>query len=432
MLERKIEKDLLEWKNDKNKKSLIIEGARQVGKTFIVREFAKKNYKYFIELNFYADDSLKEIFNGPLDGKEIEAQIRLRVHEAKDMIPGETLIFLDEIQFCPRAMTALKFLTIDGRYDYIASGSLLGLKTKEVDSYPVGYVKHLEMYSLDFEEFLWANGVPKISIEELRKNFETKTPVHPSAHQVMLKHFKDYIVVGGMPEVVSSFINDKNYNKVLELQRDILRKYEDDIQKYADISEKTKIRACFNAISKNLAQDYKKFRYSIVEKGATARKYAGSLEWLYDADIIDFCYNLRIPELPLEGNAIENTFKVYMKDIGLLMAKLEDGSQVDIIDGNLGIYKGAIYENVIADILGKKGKKLYYFKPNDSLEIDFVIRYNKKVTPIEVKSADNTKSKSLKSLLENWNIDYGIRLSTKNIGTTNQICSFPIYMAMFL
>lgn len=432
MLERKIEKNLLEWKNEKNKKCLIIEGARQIGKTFIVREFGKNNYKYFIEINFYETPAYKEIFNGSLNGKEIESQIRLRVPEAKDMVPGETLIFLDEIQFCPNAMTALKFLTVDGRYDYISSGSLLGLKTKDVSSYPVGYVKHLKMYSLDFEEFLWSRNVAQESIEEIRQNFINKTSVHPSAHQVMMDHFKDYIIVGGMPEVVYAFSQEKNYNKVLEIQRDILRKYEDDIQKYADTSEKNKIRSCFRSISKNLAQDYKKFRYSNVEKGGSARKYAGSLEWLYDADIIDFCYNLRVPELPLEGNVIDDCFKVYMKDIGLLMAMLEDGSQIDIIDGNLGIYKGAIYENVIADIFSKKGKKLYYFEHNSSLELDFIIRYDRKATPIEVKSADNTKSKSMTSLINNWGVEYGIKLSSKNVCKSDKVDSFPLYMAMFL
>lgn len=432
MLERKIEKNLLEWKNEKNKKCLIIEDARQIGKTFIVREFGKNNYKYFIEINFYETPAYKEIFNGSLNGKEIESQIRLRVPEAKDMVPGETLIFLDEIQFCPNAMTALKFLTVDGRYDYISSGSLLGLKTKDVSSYPVGYVKHLKMYSLDFEEFLWSRNVAQESIEEIRQNFINKTSVHPSAHQVMMDHFKDYIIVGGMPEVVYAFSQEKNYNKVLEIQRDILRKYEDDIQKYADTSEKNKIRSCFRSISKNLAQDYKKFRYSNVEKGGSARKYAGSLEWLYDADIIDFCYNLRVPELPLEGNVIDDCFKVYMKDIGLLMAMLEDGSQIDIIDGNLGIYKGAIYENVIADIFSKKGKKLYYFEHNSSLELDFIIRYDRKATPIEVKSADNTKSKSMTSLINNWGVEYGIKLSSKNVGKSDKVDSFPLYMAMFL
>lgn len=432
MLERKILKNLLEWKNEKKKKCLIVKGARQVGKTFIIEKFGEANYKYFVEINFFENPEYKEIFNGSLNGKEIESQIRLRVPKAGNMKPGETLIFLDEIQFCPNAITALKFLSIDGRYDYIASGSLLGLNYKDVTSYPVGYVKHLEMYSLDFEEFLWANGVAKESINELKENFEDKTKVHPSAHSVMMKYFKDYIIVGGMPEVVDEFVKEKNYNKVIELQRDILIKYEDDIQKYANTTEKPKIRACFRSIPKHLAQDYKKFRYSYVEKGGTAKKYAGSLEWLYDAGIIEYCYNLRIPELPLEGNSKSDIFKVYMKDIGLLMAMLEDGSQIDILDGNLGIYKGAIYENVIADIFSKKGKKLYYFEYNSTLEMDFIIRYNREATAVEVKSADNTKSKSMNSIIENWNIKHGIKLSSKNIGGTEQVDSFPLYMAMFL
>ena len=432
MLERKVMADLLSWKKEKEKKCLIVEGARQIGKSFIIREFGKKNYKYYVEINFFENEDYKEIFSGSLNGKDIESQIRLRVPDAKDMVPGETLIFLDEIQFCPNAMTALKFLTIDGRYDYIASGSLLGLKNKEVKSYPVGYVTHLKMHSLDFEEFLWAMNVPKSSIEELKNNFLTKTTVHPSTHNVMLNHFKNYIVVGGMPEVVDSFVHEKNYNKVLELQKDIIRKYEDDIQLYANNSEKPKIRACFRAIPKNLAQDYKKYRYSMVEPNGTFRKFAGSLEWLYDADIISYCYNLSIPELPLEGNAKNDVFKVYMQDTGLLMGMLEEGSQKDILDGNLGIYKGAIYENIIADIFTKNNKKLYYFEHNSTLEIDFIIRYNNEVTGVEVKSGDNTKSKSLQSLINNWNVNKGIRLSTKNIGSTDNIDCYPIYMAMFL
>ena len=432
MLERKILHDLIEWKNEKKKKCLIVKGARQVGKTFIIEKFGEANYKFFIEINFFENPEYKEIFNGSLNGKDIESQIRLRVPKANNMKPGETLIFLDEIQFCPNAITALKFLTIDGRYDYIASGSLLGLNYKEVTSYPVGYVKHLEMHSLDFEEFLWAKGVAKQSIKELKENFENKIKVHPSAHNVMMQHFKDYIIVGGMPEIVDEFVKEKNYNKVIELQRDILIKYEDDIQKYADTTEKQKIRACFRSIPKHLAQDYKKFRYSYVERGGTAKKYAGSLEWLYDAGIIEYCHNLKIPELPLEGNSKSDIFKVYMKDIGLLMAMLEDGSQIDILDGNLGIYKGAIYENVIADIFSKKGKKLYYFEYNSTLEMDFIIRYNREATAVEVKSADNTKSKSMNSIIENWNVKHGIKLSSKNIGGTEHVDSYPLYMAMFL
>ena len=432
MLKRKIMDDLIAWKNEKNKKSLIINGARQVGKTYIIRKFGATNYKHFVEINFVEHEEYKEIFNGSLNGKDIESQIRLRVPAARDMVAGETLIFLDEIQECPNAITALKFLTIDARFDYIASGSLLGFVHKDVKSYPVGYVKNIKMHSMDFEEFLWANGVLEENISDIKDCFINKKSVHPSAHSVMLQHFKNYIVVGGMPEVVETFIETKDYNKVLNIQKDIIEQYKEDIQKYAPTTEKPKIKACFESIPKHLAQDYKKFRYSYVEPNGKARKFAGSLEWLHDAEIIEYCNNLRIPELPLEGNSEEETFKVYMKDIGLLTAMLEEGSQIDILDGNLGIYKGAIYENVIADIFSKKDKKLYYFYYNSTLEIDFIIRYNGKVCGIEVKSGDNTKSKSLNSLIENWGIKQGIKLSTKNIGVGEQTYNIPLYMAIFL
>lgn len=432
MLERKIMQKLTEWKQSKNKKCLIIEGARQVGKTYIIREFGKRNYEKVVEINFFEHPEYLEIFNSSLNGIDIESQIRLRVLGAGDMNPENTLIFLDEIQECPNAITALKFLTIDGRYDIIVSGSLLGIHYKEVSSYPVGYVEHLEMNSLDFEEFLWAIGISKDSINDLKKYFDDLKEIPLSMHNAMLDYFKKYIVVGGMPEVVNAFIKDKNYNNVLKLQRDIIKKYEDDIQKYASFNDKSKIRACFRSIPKNLAQDYKKFRYSLVEKNASSRKYASSLEWLYDAGIINFCYNLRIPELPLDGNSDSDTFKIYMKDTGLLVSMLEDGSQIDILDGNLGIYKGAIYENIIADIFAKLGKKLYYFEKNSTLEIDFFIRYEGEATAVEVKSADNTKSKSLTSVYDNYNVKKGIKLSTKNIGKNDKTLSIPLYMAMFL
>ena len=434
MLKRKIMDELLNWKNKEKRKCLIIEGARQVGKTYIIEEFGKENYDNFIELNFFSNPEYISIFDGALDGKTIETQIKLRVENAKDIEAGKTLIFLDEIQKCPNAITALKFLTIDGRYDYIASGSLLGLNYKEVASYPVGYVEHLTMYSLDFEEFLWAKGVTSELIDYVKSFYEEKKEVPLATHEVMLEHFKNYIVIGGMPEAVNEFITSNNYKYVLDIQKDILKKYRDDIQLYAETTEKPKIKACFDSIPKHLAQDYKKFRYSLVENNGTSRKYGGSLQWLYDADIINFCYNLKNLELPLEGNASSDIFKVYMKDIGLLIAMLEDkDAQIEIIDGNLGIYKGAIYENVIADILGKKGMKLYYFEYNSTLEIDFILKYNHKLTALEVKSGDNTKSKSLNSVMDNWGVEQSIRLSTKNIGYNDKgILSLPLYMVMFL
>jgi predicted AAA+ superfamily ATPase len=431
MLKRKISSDLTLWKNRENKLCLLVKGARQVGKTFIINEFARLNYKYYTSINFDENPAYKAIFDGDLDVETLIKQISLRVPNAK-LVPHETLIFLDEIQNCPRARTALKFLAIDQRFDVIASGSMLGIHYKDVPSYPVGYVDTLDMYSLDFEEFLWANGVSTKSIDDIEQYFIRKETVPPAMHERMMELFKEYIVVGGMPGVVNEFVTTHNFASVFRIQKDILSDYTDDIAKYAEGTEKAKARACFLSIPKHLSKDYKKFQYSLVESKGTARKFGGSLMWLYDAGIINFCYNLSSPELPLEGNAKSDVFKVYMRDTGLLMAMLEEGSQEDIIDGNLGIYKGAIYENIIADIFGKSGKKLYYFERDSKIEIDFMIRLNKQATAIEVKSADNTKAKSMASIIENFGVKHGIKLSAKNVGGTEIIDSFPLYMAMFL
>jgi len=431
MLKRKIMQELINWKNNKDKMCLLVKGARQVGKTFIIDKFAKENYKNYIYINFIESPGYAAIFDGDLDIETLIKQISLRVPYVQ-LIPNETLIFLDEIQSCPKARAALKFFAIDGRFDVIASGSLLGINYKNVPSYPVGYVEYLEMYSLDFEEFLWANGVSEQSILDINEYFNKKEKVPFAMHERMIELFKEYIVVGGMPKVVSEFVSTHNFANVLKLQKAIITDYLDDIAKYAEGTEKAKARACFLSIPKHLSKDYKKFRYSYVEPRGDAKKFAGSLMWLYDAGIINFCYNLASPELPLEGNARSDIFKVYMRDTGLLMAMLEEGSQEDIIDGNLGIYKGAIYENIIADIFGKLGKKLYYFEHNSKLEIDFFIRYNKVATAIEVKAADNTKSKSMNSIIDNWNVSYGIKFSTKNVGGTDKVDSFLLYMAMFL
>lgn len=431
MLKRKIADELHAWKNQKDKMCLVVKGARQVGKTYSIDLFARENYKHYVNINFDQNPGYRAIFDGDLDVETLMKQISLRIPNS-ELVPGETVIFLDEIQNCPRARTALKFLAIDKRFDVIASGSLLGINYKDVPSYPVGYVEHLELHSLDFEEFLWANGITPQSIADIKFYFDHREKVPTAMHDKMMELFKEYIVVGGMPRVVNEFVTSHNFAHALRIQRAILSDYTDDIGKYAEGAEKTKARACFLSIPKHLSQDYKKFRYSLVEKGGSARKFGGSLLWLYDAGIIHFCHNLSQPELPLEGNARSDVFKVYMKDTGLLMAMLEDGSQEDIIDGNLGIYKGAIYENIIADILGKLGKKLYYFERNSQFEIDFVIRFQKMATAIEVKSADNTKAKSLNTVIENYGVKHGIKLSSKNVGGTSVVDSFPLYMAMFL
>ncbi len=432
MLERKIYRDLMNWKEKENKKSIIIRGARQVGKTYIIEKFCRDNYKNYVYINFFENSDYSTIFESGLDADNIIKQLTIRVPNI-NLVPKETVIFLDEIQECPRAITALKFLTIDKRFDIIASGSLLGINYKEVPSYPVGYVEHLEMHSLDFEEFCWANGMNKEAMAYIKEFFDAKKKVPDSIHKKMMNLFKEYIIVGGMPAVVSEFIDSHNYVNVLKLQKDIVEDYKMDIGKYAKETDKAKIRACFLSIPKHLSKDYKKFRYSLVEKGGKAEKYQGSLMWLYDANIINFCHNLLKPELPLEGYAQSDIFKVYMRDTGLLMSMLEEGSAKEIMDGNFGIYKGAIYENIIADIFAKLGKKLYYFERNSTIEIDFFIRYENEATAIEVKSSDNTKSKSLNSVMNNWNVKKAIKLSTKNIGVTeNGILCIPLYMSIFL
>lgn len=431
MLERKIYNSLIEWKKNPDKMCLVVKGARQVGKTYIIEKFARENYKNYIYMNFDENPGYKAIFDVDLNVENLIKQISLRVPRAK-IVPYKTLIFLDEIQNCPNARTALKFLAIDRRFDVIASCSLLGINYKEVESFPVGYTEQLEMYSLDFEEFLWANGINKQSILDVKQYFDNKEVVPTSIHERMLELFKEYIVVGGMPRVVNNFVQNHNFANVLKMQRGIISDYEDDIAKYAEGNEKAKARACFLSIPKHLSKDYKKFRYSLVTPSGSSRKYAGSLMWLYDAGIINFCYNLEIPQLPLEGNSKSDVFKVYMRDTGLLLAMLDDGSQEDIIDGNLGIYKGAIYENIIADIFAKKGKKLYYFEYNSTLEVDFITRYEKEAMAIEVKSSQNSKSKSLETAMDKYKIKKGIKLAPSNYGKKGNIDIIPIYMAIFL
>ena len=431
MLKRKIEDKLLSWKNSHGKKCLLVKGARQVGKTYSIEEFAKKNYEHVVSINFIEEPAYQAIFNSSLDIDTLTMQISLRIRHAK-LVPGKTLLFLDEIQMCPNARTALKFLAIDGRYDVIASGSMLGIQYKEVSSFPVGYIDYLDMNSLDFEEFLWAAGVPEETVNFIHEHFEAFAPLPEPMHEEIMRLFREYIVVGGMPEVVQTYADTHNMADVYRLQRNILTDYLDDIAKYAEGSEKAKARACFLSIPKHLAKDYKKFRYSLVEAKGTYRKFGGSLNWLYDAGIINFCYNLETPSLPLEGNSKSDCFKVYMRDTGLLIAMLEEGSAEDIIDGDLGIYKGAVYENIVADMLAKNGRSLYYFEKDSKIEMDFFIRWKRKATAIEVKSADKATSKSMTSMIQNYGVEQGIKLSAKNVAGNEKVRSLPIYMGMFL
>lgn len=436
MLKRKIEQNLTEWKNTVNHKPLIIKGCRQCGKTFSVLDFARKNYEHVVYLNFFENPDYASVFAGSLEIDNIVMMLSALLGSEAVFEAGKTVLILDEIRDCPEARTALKFFRIDGRYDVIGTGSLLGVKGygKEPKSIPVGSETVIDMYPLDFEEFLWANGIGSPLIEILKKNLEMETPVPEALHNRMKQLLLQYTVVGGMPDAVQTFVDTKQMNKVLRIQRDIVRSYEDDMVKYAEKKDKSRIKECFQSIPKQLSKENKKFQYSVVKKGSTASKYAGSLQWIEDAGIISRCYNLSITELPLDGNAEEDVFKVYMRDCGLFVSMLEDGTQYDILQGNLYGYKGAIFENLIADIFAKMGRKLYYFHKDSGLEVDFVIRYKGECTPVEVKAATGN-TKSTQTILrhpEKYHVNSAIKLGNYNVGRSGQILTLPLYMAFLL
>ena len=436
MLKRKIEQRLLEWKNTPNHKPLIVKGCRQCGKTFSVQNFAKNHYKNVVYLNFFENPDYAAVFSGSLEVDNIIMMLSALLGRAAVFEPGETVLILDEIQDCPEARTALKFFRIDGRFDVIGTGSLLGVKGygKEPKSIPVGSETVLDMYPLDFEEFLWANGISEALIGMLKQNLEAETPIPEALHNRMRQLLLQYTVVGGMPDAVQTFVDTKQMDEVLRIQRDIVRSYEDDMVKYAERKDKSHIKECFQSIPKQLSKENKKFQYSVVKKGSTASKYAGSLQWIEDAGIIARCYNLSITELPLDGNAEEDIFKVYMRDCGLFVSMLEDGTQFDILQGNLFGYKGAIFENLIADIFGKMGRKLYYFHKDSGLEVDFVMRYKGECTLVEVKAATGN-TKSTKTILrhpEKYHVCHAIKLGDYNVGRSEQILTLPLYMAFLL
>lgn len=446
MLKRKIESQLSEWKSDSHHKPLVIKGVRQCGKTFIAESFARSNYENVVYINFIKTPSACMAFEGDLDVENIITGLSTIIPNV-DFENKDTCLILDEIQECPQARTALKFFHLDGRFDIIATGSLLGVKGygKKINngnvehprSIPVGYEEIIEMYPLDFEEFLWANGIKDNVLETLRKCLDTETPVPELIHQRMMELFLRYIIVGGMPEAVNTFIDSHNLDKVRKVQTRIIDEYKDDMVKYSNDSVKSNIRESFDSIPRQLAKENKKFQYSLIKKNARSSTHEGCLQWIEDAGIIRRCYNLEITGLPLDVNAISDCFKVYMSDTGLFVAMLEDGTQTDILQGNLSACKGALYENVIADILGKMGRKLYYFHKDSGLEIDFVIRYKCECYILEVKSKGG-KTKSATTVLnhpEKYDVNHCIKLGNYNIGRAepdSPILSLPLYLSFLL
>lgn len=436
MLRRKIQESLLRWSHSPNRLPLVIKGCRQCGKTFSVLEFARQNYEHVVYLDFFRNAEYASIFSGSLEVDQLTLMMSALLGPEAVFEPGKTVIVLDEIQECPEARTSLKFFKLDGRYDVICTGSLLGVRGygKAPRSIPVGYETVVDMYPLDFEEFLWANGITVPMIELLSKCLNEEKSVPEALHSRMRQLLLQYTVVGGMPAAVQLFVDTRQAASVLRLQRNIVRSYEDDMIKYAEKSDKGRIAECFQSIPRQLSKENKKFQYATVKKGATAKQYAGSLQWIEDAGIISRCYNLNLPELPLDGNAIENVFKIYMKDTGLFISMLEDGTQFDVLQGKLYGYKGAIFENLIADIFSKMGRRLYYYHKDSGLEIDFVIRWRGESTLVEVKAATGN-AKSAKTILrhpEKYHVSQCIKLGDYNVGHQGQFLTLPLYMAFLL
>lgn len=435
-LKRKIDDYLASWKKDKDRKPLIVKGCRQVGKTESIRHFAKEaGYESFIEINFVSDVKFKKIINDGYSAQAIVKNISL-LDPYKRFIPGKTLIFFDEITEFPDIATSLKFFKQDGRFDVICSGSMLGMNYKEIESNSVGYKTDYEMRSMDFEEFLWAKGYQKDVIQDMLNHMSASLPFSQLEMDLYHGLFMDYIILGGMPAVVKDYIQKGTFEGSLQTQRQLILDYKEDIRKYAQGVDQTRILNVFNSIPTQLAKENKKFQVSKIEKNARFRDYRGCMEWLVDAGIINACYCLRDFDLPLAGNCDLDKFKLYFCDTGLLVSLLDPESQEDLrANKNLGVYKGALYENIVSEALVKSGYSLYYYQKEDgTLEEDFIIRSADRLIPIEVK-AKNGRAKSLNKLIESDRypqITYGFKFYSGNIGYNNHIYSFPYFTAFLL
>ena len=434
-LKRKVDNFLLSWKNDKTHLPLIIKGARQIGKTDAIEHFAKNNYKSVVEINFVLQKQFKSIFD---DGFEVDTIIKniSFINPNFEFIPGETLLFFDEIQDCINCATSLKSFRIDGRYDVICSGSLMGINYHEIESNSVGNKQDYEMYSMDFEEFLWAKGYKEEQIEDLYEHMKNCEPLSQLEFDVMLNNFHEYMIIGGMPAIVRTFIENKNYSGILNMQKQIIKDYEEDITKYAHGLVQGKILNVYRKIPVFLGNENKKFQISKVKDGARNREYIGTIEWLDNAGIINISYCLDQVSLPLRGNYNPDNYRIYFRDTGLLIGNLDDEVQDDLRSNkNFNTYKGAIYENIVADMLVKSGYSLYFYKnKKGTIKIDFIVRDKDSLIPIEVKAEDGSVI-SLNNMISSnsfKDIKYGIKLCNKNIGFNGKFYTFPYFLTFLL
>ena len=434
-LPRKIDLFLQQWKSDNNKKPLIVKGPRQVGKTESIKRFAEKNYESVVEINFVEEPKYKTITS---DGYKADDIIRLisLLDPSKRFIPGKTLIFFDELQEFPEISTSLKFFKTDGRFDVICSGSMLGINYNRIESNSVGYKKDYEMYSLDFEEFLTAKGYNDGVVLSMLEHMVQMKPFNEAEMLTYRNLFFDYCVLGGMPAVVREYIEKGTFEGTSDIQTQLINDYKEDIRKYADGMDQTRILNVFNAVPAQLAKDNKKFQISKVASGARFKDYRGCIEWLADAGIINVCYCLNFPELPLSGNYDTSKYKLYFGDTGLLVALLDEEACEDLrVNRNLGVYKGALFENIVAEAFAKSGLKLCYYKREDStLEEDFFVRTADSLIPVEVKAVSG-KSKSLRTLIDSEkysDIKFGIKFTGGNIGHSDNVYTFPYFCAFLL
>lgn len=434
-LRRKIDQFLKQWKEDPEHKPLIVKGARQIGKTESILHFANENYSNVIYINFALEKKYSSIV---ADGYDVETVIKniTLVNPSFHFIEKETLIIFDEIQEYPDVATTLKAFRQDGRFDVICSGSMLGINYKRIHSNSVGNKTDYEMYSMDFEEFLWAKGYQENQIQSIYDHMVKNVPFSDTELSIFKSLFLDYCVLGGMPDVVQRYIKTGTFSGSLEIQEQIRLDYEEDVRKYAQGLDQAKIIQIYRSIPAQLAKENKKFQFNKLDKNARSREYTGCIEWLIDAGVITECNCLFYPELPLKGNVDETKYKLYYPDTGLLVSSLDEEAQEDLrVNKNLGVYKGALYENFVAEAFVKQGLGLYYYKKeNSSLEEDFFVRSKNELIPVEVKS-NSDRSKSLAALIKNENysdIKHGIKLGDFNVGCANGIYTFPYFCAFML
>lgn len=433
MLKRKIDIFLSDWMQKSKKKSLIVEGPRQVGKTTSVIDFARRNYKenHILYIDFIDNPELIEIFDPNLDSERISHLLNVHYPNV-NLVKEESIIIFDNIQKCERAIISLRSFTNSGDFDVIAIGSFLGNLYKTMSNFPVGYVERYVMGSLDFEEFCWANGYYEDIIDVVEEHFTDLNPLLKATHNVFMDLFREYMAIGGMPAVVVEYVKERDFKLAYSMLEDLLELYQDDIINYSPSRMGHKALECLNSLPVQLYRDNKKFQYKSIAEGGRKSKYEASVQWLIDAGIVLQASNVTYPEKPLHSNVRSDCFKLYVHDPGLFVAMLGDEIQLEILRGGMDAYNGALYETVIASLFSKLGQTLYYYEKSSKLAIDFLITRNRQMQAIEVKTADNPKSKILPSLIANYGVEIGIKLGTKNIDQQGYVTTLPIYMAMFM